>query len=102
MRGGTQTRCSSFFEEDFRFHPGHDVEPLRQRAVAPHGLGGEPWEAAGGSAAEAASQLQRRGRPRAVGVHYEVPARAPREMFAHVSEPLSDIVRCVTGILRLC
>jgi len=88
------------FEEDFRFEPGHDVEPIpAEDEPAPLPGAYRPGEAAASGAAKAEAAPRGR-RPRATGVYYEVPARAAREDFADVSRPLSDIVRYVTAAHR--
>ena len=89
------------FEEDFRFGPGHDMEPLpAEEAAAPLPGAYRPAESAGSAAAKAEAQSALARRLRAVGVRYEAPARAPRAMFADISRPLSDIVRYVTAAHR--
>ena len=89
------------FEEDFRFEPGHDVEPLPAEEAADALPGADrPAEPAGSAAAKPAARSARTRRPRAVGVRYEEPARAPRGLFADISQPLSDIARYVTAAHR--
>ena len=75
------------FEEDFRFTPGHDMEPLPEDTGESRAVGEHAGGARATATAEAASLPPRRGQRRAVGVHYEVPRRAARTMFAHVSQP---------------